>query len=555
VLATAAQVTATEPSGQPVERETRRFEFRDVSLEAGVTFQKVLGSKELTNIVEDTGSGCAFFDYDGDGLPDLYFVNACYLPGLSDARRKSDPSQARAMGQLYRNLGDGRFEDVTERAGLAITFYGMACAVGDYDNDGYPDLYITCYGPNHLFRNRGDGTFVEATEKAGVSLAVRAKELKVNFSVAASFLDYDRDGNLDLFVGNYLVYDPSYHLFYPADAYPGPMAYAAQPDTLFRNNGNGTFTDVSIPSGVAKVPPGRSMGLSIGDVDGDGYPDVYVANDKTASHLYVNQRDGTFQERSRALRCAGGLGGEGVSAMAVEFADLDSRGCFDLYVTAGGYGAIYRNDLSTAGRFRDMTAMSGTAAASGQYIGWGGGVRDLDNDGIEDLVRFNGDFNHLQPQEDLLFAGLGGFRFEDVSSTAGPYFQVKLQSRGAAFADYDLDGLVDFAVVTLNAKSCLVKNASGGTGNWLRLELVGRYPRDPIGVRVRVTCGDRKFLTMVRGSGGYLSQSERPIHLGLGLSTRVDRLEVLWDHSPPQVFTNVPVNRALRIVEPLPTSP
>jgi len=533
----------TGPSSGP------RFDFSDIARSAGIDFRKTFGTKELTNIVEDTGSGCAFFDYDGDGLSDLFFVNGCYLPGLSDSRRKGDPTQSNAVCRLYRNLGGGQFADITESAGLAVTMFGMACAVGDYDGDGYLDLYITCYGPNHLFRNQGDGTFREVTAKAGVDLAHRPKELKVNFSVAATFFDYDRDGLPDLFVGNYLVYDPSYHLFYPADAYPGPMAYAAQPDSLFHNNGDGSFTDVSVSSGVATVPPGRSMGLAVADVDDDGFLDVYVANDRTASNLYMNQRNGTFKEQAKRLNCGSGLGGEGISAMAVDFADLDARGCFDLYVTAGGYGAIYRNEVPTKKRFRDMTASSGTAASSGQYVGWGGGVFDMDNDGLFDLIRFNGDFNHLQPQEDLLFAGLGGFRFEDVSPSAGPYFQTKLQGRGGAFADIDQDGLIDFAVVILAAPSVLVKNRSAPTGNWLRLDLVGARPRDPIGTRVRVTVGSRTFVTMVRGSSGYLSQSERTVHLGLGASTRVDRLEILWDHSSPQVLEAVPVNRVIRIVE------
>ena len=527
-----------------------RFQFEDVAKTAGIDFQKSFGARDLTNIVEDTGGGCAFFDYDGDGLVDLYFANGCFLKGLSDVRGKGDPSQANAQGKLYRNQGDGTLQDVTLAAGLARTLYGMGCAVGDYDGDGYPDLYVTCYGPNRLFRNRGDGTFEETGETARAAGIDWPRKLGVKLSVGASFLDYDRDGNLDLFVGNYLAYDPQYHLFYPADAYPGPMAYSAQPDMVFRNDGDGRFTDATIRSGVAAVPPGRSMGLGIADVDGDGWIDVYVANDKVASFLYMNQRDGTFKERAAALGCANGLGGEGISAMAVEFGDLDHRGALDLYVTAGGYGALYRNEFGTKGRFRDVTTASGTAASSGQYVGWGGGMYDVDNDGWLDLLRFNGDFNHLQPQEDLLFAGVGGLKFEDVSPDAGPYYQVKLQSRGAAFADYDRDGLIDFAVVTLAASSCLVKNRSASTGHWLRIEPVGVRPRDPVGLKIRLTAQGKTRLAMVRGGSGYLCQSERTVHFGLGSATRVDRVEILWDRSPPTVLENVPVDRVLRVVEP-----
>jgi hypothetical protein len=355
-------------------------------------------------------------------------------------------------------------------------------------------------------------------------------------------------------VGNYLVYDPNYHLYYPADAYPGPMAYAGQPDVLLKNESTGRFSDVSALARISAGPPGRSMGCSVADVDGDGWPDLYVANDKMQSHLYLNRRDGTFQERAREMGCAYGLGGEGVSAMAVDFADLDGRGVFDLYVTAGGYGALYRNDVAR-GRFRDMVAMSGTAASSGQYVGWGGGVYDVDNDGWLDLIRVNGDFNHLQPQEDLLFAGLGGFRFEDVSSSAGSYFQLKLQSRGAAFADYDLDGRVDCAIVTLASPSVLVRNYGTAPGNWLRVEPTGVAPRDPVGLVVRATWAGKTHAAMVRGGSGYLSQSERTIHFGLGSATKVDRLEILWGRSRAQVFENVAANRVVRVVEPVAPGP
>ncbi|MBI4859912.1 MAG: CRTAC1 family protein [Candidatus Riflebacteria bacterium] len=545
-----ALVSWSPASGGPEAGSRPRFWFRDVAKESGIDFCHTFGAKDLLNIVETTGTGCAFFDYDGDGLADLFFVNDRYVPGLCDQKKQGDPSKAGAVCRLYRNRGDRRFDDVTELAGLAIPMFGMGCTTGDYDSDGYPDLYVTCYGANHLFRNRGDGTFVDATARAGVGLDRKPAVPSENFSVAASFLDYDKDGNLDLFVANYLVYDPAYHMFYPADAFPGPLAYSGQPDSLFCNNGDGTFTDVSIKSGVNSKIPGRSMGASVGDIDGDGWIDIFVANDKMQNYLYLNQKNGTFRECAIEKACAHGLGGEGVSAMAVEFADLGNTGCFDAYVTAGGVGALYKNDLKTRGRFSDMTTSSGIAPASAQYVGWGGGVYDMDNDGILDLIRINGEFNHLQPQEDLLFAGQGAFRFEDVSSSAGPYYQVKLMGRGAAFADYDLDGLIDFAIVNLMAQASLIKNESGVTGNWLRLELVGTRLRDPIGTRVLATVGSRTWLSQVRGGSGYLSQSERIVHLGLGRATRVDRVEVLWDGSPAQVLQDLPANRVVRIVEP-----
>jgi len=534
-------------SGRGSAEPGTRFNFTNVTTESGIRFVHSFGDEKLSCIVEDTGSGNAMFDFDGDGLLDIYLVSGRTMPGISgepgEVIEESKVS-AGSGGRLYRNNGGGTFADVTDQVGLPNTGFGMGCCTGDFDSDGFTDLYVTCYDSNHLYRNQGDGTFLDVTKDAGTGLESR-------FSTGCSFLDYDRDGDLDLFVANYLNYDPSYRLFYPADSYPGPLAYTAQHDSLLRNEGGGVFTDVSAAAKIEFVVPGRSMSCSIGDVNDDGWIDIYVANDLTANYLYINRGDGTFREEAEFLQCAFGVGGEGTNAMAVEFEDFDRDGDLDVYVTDGGFGSLYRNDKLPRTRFTDVTVQSNTATSSAQYIGWGAGTYDFDNDGFEDIFRVNGDLNHPQPQEDLLFAGQSGFTFDDVSSNAGSYFKTKTQGRGAAFGDMDLDGDIDAIIMVLNGPAALLENRTRSRGNWIRVELVGTRLRDPIGTAIRIRADGKTWTAQVRGGSSYLSQSERIVHVGLGSISRVDQIEILWPMAERQVLESPVLNRQIRMIEPL----
>ena len=374
-------------------------------------------------------AGCVWFDYNNDGLPDLYVVSGKPLEeGMHPYPLKQPPAVA-PHNHLYRNNGDGTFTDVTDQAGVAANIYGMAAIAADFDNDGFVDLFVTGYGRAILYRNNGDGTFEDVTAKAGIKVD--------GWSISSAWLDYDRDGCVDLFVGRYVKFDPKYRNYYAADNYPGPLDYAADTNRLYHNNCNGTFTDVTDKSGIGAYK-GRTMGVTAADFDGDGYPDIYVANDKTENFLFHNKHDGTFEEIAADLGVAYGQNGENTSAMGPVFADIDGDGRMDLWVTDSKYNRLMRNTGKNG--FEDIGPSSGISQATAQYTSWGTGVYDFDNDGWLDILIFHGGLIHLVPQEQSLFRGLGNGKFADVSREAGPALDVKTVSRGACFADYDNDG-------------------------------------------------------------------------------------------------------------------
>jgi hypothetical protein len=510
----------------------------DITESAGISFQHRFGDEQLSNIVEATGAGVALFDYDGDGDLDIYFVNGAYRKGVSHARGRQNAGKLR--NALYRNDGGGRFSDVTTIAGVGDTGFGMAALAADYDNDGDSDLFVTNYGPNTLFRNNGDGTFSNVTQAAGVS--------GNHWSVGCTFLDYDRDGWLDLYVGNYLQFDPGYRYYYAGNAFPGPLSYQGQADILYRNRGDGTFADVTRAAGVYDTE-GRAMGVATGDIDDDGWMDIYIANDAMANTLYRNRGNGTFENIALDTGTAFGQNGEATSAMGPEFGDFNRDGLIDLLVPDMGYGCLYRN--TGRGFFAEMSAQSGLAAACGQYTSWSGNFFDYDLDGRIDIFLANGDSRFLEAEEDLLLLNVDGTRFRDVSQRVGTAFQRKAIGRGAATGDIDADGDLDLVVANLNGPSHLLRNDTPPGNHWLMVDARGtRSNHDAIGARIRVSAGNATQTRYLVSSSGYLSQSDYRAHFGLGQAAHVKRLEIRWPSGIVQTFEDLAADQVLTLREP-----
>jgi len=414
----------------------------------------------------------------------------------------------------------------------------LGVSVGDYDNDGDPDLFLSNYGPNVLYRNDGDGTFTDVTRAARVGGS--------GCSVGAVWADIDNDGLLDLYVGNYIEFDPDYRQFYAPDGFPGPLAYPGQPDVLYRNRGNGTFEDVTEQVGASR-PDGRAMGVGAADVNDDGWVDLYVANDAMENYLFLNSGGQGFREVGLQSGVAYNHQGDATSSMAVAFADFDGDHRIDLFVSDMSYSALYRNEGN--GSFRDVTYGAGIAVPSGQYVGWGTAFVDYDNDGDPDIIKINGDLQHLYGQEDQVFDNVGG-SFVDASTDRGNYFRRELVGRGAAFGDYDNDGDVDVFVVNLHDRGVLLRNDRGNERHWISLHLIGTASnRDGVGARVTVTTGDVVQVRQRTGASGYLSQNDPRLHFGLGEHIAVDRIEVRWPSGLVQVLDNVAADRVLTIAE------
>ncbi|NIM51072.1 MAG: hypothetical protein GTN62_10845 [Gemmatimonadales bacterium] len=512
----------------------------DVTQQAGITFVHSIGDDDMDNIIESNAAGCALFDYDGDGDLDVYLINGAYTQGLSNVRGRRN--RGKLSNALYRNNGDGTFTEVTSEAGVGDKGMGMGVSVADYDNDGDQDLLVTNYGPNVFYRNNGDGTFTDITQQAGVENDLSG--------IGSTFFDYDLDGYLDLYVGNYLEYDPNYRYFYAARRFPGPLAYHGQPDVLYHNNGDGTFTDVTQQAGVYN-PEGRAMGVVSGDIDDDGDWDIFVPNDGMYNYLYRNNGDGTFTDVAVRTGTAYGQAGEATSAMSAEFADIDLDGLVDIVVPDMAYSCVYKN--TGTGFFQEMSARTGLAAACGQYTSWSANYFDFDHDGYGDLFITNGHAHRLIGQEDLLLINDAGKRFINVSRELGPDFQEKFVSRGSAAGDFDNDGDVDLLVMNMNARPRLLRNDGGNRRNWIMIHLVGTTSnRDAIGARVRLTVGEKTQTRLRVSSSGYLSQGDHRLHFGLGDATRVDRIEIRWPSGEVQILENIQANQVITVTEPSP---
>ena len=514
--------------------------FEDVTSQAGITFQHTIGASVMTSLVESTGVGCAFLDYDNDGWLDIFLVNGGPLTG--GGHGSTDPAKPpTSTSHLYHNRGDGTFEDVTVRAGILPGGYGIGVLVGDYDNDGFQDLYVTQYGTNRLYHNNRNGTFTECAREAGVA--------ETGFSVGACFLDYDNDGLLDLFVGKYVEFDPDYsqHQARP-DHFPGPLQFEPTLSQLYRNLGHGRFTNVTQMAGLKLK--GRAMGVGSFDYDEDGWPDLFVSNDAMENHLLHNRGDGTFREEALQAGVALGAMGEVTGAMAVETGDLNGDGRMDLYIPDFQQSCLYIN--LGQGLFDNQAIVAGITRAVGDHIQWGAALADFDLDGALDLYVSRGDANSLTGYTDKLLLNDGQARFTDVSSTAGPWFLQVRAGRGVARGDFDNDGKPDLLVANLNDSPALLRNTSFLPGrHWLMVKLVGHTSnRDGIGARLCCQLAGRRVVRERVSAGSYCSSHDPRLHFGLGQARVVPELEIRWPSHKVQRLVNVAADQILTIHEP-----
>jgi enediyne biosynthesis protein E4 len=533
------------------EGRTCPIQLREVAAKsAGIAFRHTDGSSGRRYIVETVASGLATFDFDGDGLIDIYFLNGAPTPGC---RVDKPPRNA-----LYRNDGDWHFTDVTDAAGVGDTGFGLGVAVGDYDNDGFPDLYVSNFGPHVLYRNNGDGTFSDVTQAAGVACGNN------KMGAGACFLDMDGDGDLDLFCAHYV------RLNYQDDDKRGPLVVGGfphyrspkeyEPDTsvLFRNNGDGTFADVSKESGIAEHS-GTGMGVICLDYDNDGDTDIAVLNDIRPNFLFENIGGGRFREVGLATGFAYNADGWTLGSMGIDCADFDNDGWLDLFQTsyAGELPALRRNLGS--GFFEDATRATAAGIKTFPHVKWGCGFADFDNDGYRDLFIANG---HLQDNIDqysssttyevrnTLLRNLGGRKFVDVSDACGDGLLPKLSSRGVALDDLDNDGDIDVVILNSRREPTILRNDLEPGNHWIEIQLRGtRANRDGVGAHVRVLSGDLVQLEEVHSGRGYQSHFGSRLHFGLGRRERVDRVEVRWIGGGVDVIENLPANRLVTLVE------
>jgi hypothetical protein len=529
------------------------FSFVNVGRAAGLAAVTVFGGRETNRyLLETTGCGVAMFDYDGDGLQDLFFVNGTTLEGF--------PKGQEPRPHLYRNTGGARFEDVTVAAGLNDQFgWGQGACAGDYDNDGFPDLFVTYYGHNRLFHNTGRGRFEDVTEAAGVA------DPRTRWGTGCAFIDYDRDGRLDLFVANYIDLDlataptPDNGLCrYKGEAVAcGPPGLKGGRNALYHNIGNGRFADVSEASGILRAAGTFGLGVSTLDFDNDGWTDLYVANDSNPSALYRNARDGTFEDIAVKAGCAYSQDGKPQAGMGVGIGDFDRNGTSDILKTnfAGDTTTLYAN--TGDGFCEDRTFDSGLGLNT-RWLGWGAGFADFDNDGWLDIFLTNG---HVYPevrklrteagyeQRKVVYRNVAG-HFEDITEGLGSPATTPKAGRGSAFGDIDNNGTVDVAVNNVHDTPDLFLTSAPAANRWLLLRLVGtRSNRSAIGARVRVVTGRESQISEVRGGGSYLSQNDLRVHAGLGAASKADRVEVRWPNGFEEVWEDVAGNQLLTLEE------
>jgi enediyne biosynthesis protein E4 len=533
--------------------------YDDYTRQSGLgAFHHRSGTKEKATIIEVDGSGVALIDYDNDGWLDVYFVN-----GSTFAALKGTEPPPKAM--LFHNNRDGTFTDVTDKAGVANERWGFGAAVGDFDNDGWPDIYVSNFGKNRLYRNNHDGTFTDIAEKAGVAVG--------GWSTGATWGDYDRDGLLDLFVPGYIKFDPDHPTFAGKNGvspdscqfrgvsvFCGPLGLPGERDHLFHNNGDGTFTDVSVKAGVSDPDGAYGWSSAFVDVDDDGWLDLVVLNDSVPNFLYRNNRDGTFKDDSYMSGFALNADGRAQASMGLGVGDYNRDGKVDFYVTtfSDDYKTLFRNDGD--GEFSDVTAQAGLLQPSIPFLGWGTGFLDFDNDGLLDIFSANGhvyvaadktDWGTTWAQRPLLFRNLNGSRFQEVPPATGSGLAVVIPGRGAAFGDLFNVGKIDVVVNCIDSSPTFLRNAVKNGNHWLTLKLIGgpKSPRDAIGAKVFVTAGGVRQRADIFSGGSYCSTSDPRAHFGLGASSKIDKIEIHWPSGFAEELPPSGVDRIITVME------
>ena len=554
ILPAASRFAAPALQRAPSRRTDLGFVLNEVSESAGLEIRNYYGGERSKRyILEANGCGAAFFDYDNDGWLDIFLPNGWLLEGFPPGKGPTN--------HLLHNNRDGSFTDVTGKAGLAHQGWSQGVCVGDYDNDGFDDLFITYWGQNVLYHNNGNGTFTDVSDHAGVA------GTRQRWGTGCAFVDYDRDGKLDLFVANYVVFDPRtapdpgsnpYCIYRGLSVNCGPRGLQGETSILYHNSGDGTFTDVSEKAGVKRPSGYYGLGVLVADFDNDGWPDVYVASDDTPSVLFHNNHDGTFTDTAVLAGCAFDENGRVTAGMGVAAGDYDHDGWLDLFRTnfAGETPNLYRNNRD--GTFTDVTVQSGVNKYN-LFVGWGCGFFDPDNDGWLDLFYCNGhvypelerarlDVKYHEPR--VLYRNLRDGRFEDVSALAGAAVTRPSGSRGCAFGDYDNDGDVDILVNNMNDDPSLLRCDRANENHWLKLRLTGaKSNRSAIGARVRCVTGGQVQIDEVRSGGSYLSQSDLRVHFGLGTLKKVELIEVHWPSGLVDSWRNLSVDQIIELRE------
>ena len=544
--ADSASVQVQAPPANEAPRYSGPIQFTDVTAQAGINFKHNSGAFGKKYLPETVGSGCAFIDYDNDGWQDILLINSMNWPGHAGPK---------SYAALYHNNKNGTFTDVTKEAGLAVEMYGLGCAVADFDNDGFDDIYVTCLGANHLFRNLGNGKFQDVTAKAGVGDA--------GFSTSAVWFDYDKDGKLDLFVCNYVDWSIEKDLYCTLDgkskSYCTPESYKGQSSTLYHNRGDGTFENVTERAGL-KDPAGKSLGVAIIDYDGDGWPDLFVANDTQPNKLYRNNGNGTFSDNAMTAGVAFSEAGVARAGMGADAADYDSSGRQSLII--GNFSnemmALYHNEGT--GLFIDEAPTSAIGRASLLTLTFGCFFFDYDLDGLPDIFAADGhvsdDINKVQPkvryaEPPHLFRNLGKKRFEEVTASLGQAVQQAMVGRGAAYGDFDNDGDLDLLITSNNGKARLLRNDGGNQNNLIRIKTVGTSSnRDGIGAKVTLKLPNQtKLWSVVKSGSSYCSQSELPLTFGLGKAEMISSIEVTWPSGRVDVASDVKANQSITIQE------
>ncbi len=536
----ASSSDATEPAGT-------EWNLQDETDSAGITFVHTYGGSGKLYIMEAMTGGMATLDYDGDSLIDLYFINGASLQG-------TPPPAVPPRNALYRNLGNWKFQDVTEQAGVGDTGYGLGVTAADFDNDGFCDLYVNNYGPNVLYHNNGDGTFTEVTREVGIDPGQAV-------GAGTCFLDIEGDGDLDLFSGNYVRFSYDQH---PARVLggilraPSPMDFDPDEDKLYRNEGDGTFVDVSVESAIASKA-GRSMGMVSGDFDRDGDTDLFICNDVMENFFWRNDGTGRFEEVAMQIGVAYDFWGRANGSMGAASADFDRDGWLDIFMTdyQGEIPALYHN--LGAGVFEDVALKAGVTASCLPHVNWGSSFLDIENDGDRDLYVGQG---HLEPMIHLvdattdyrlpntLFINQGDGKFVDVSANAGTGMAVVEATRGVCADDFDNDGNPDLVMLNQDGKPTLLRNATRHANHWLQLRLIGRQSnRSAMGSQVTVTAGELVQVDEVRSGHGYQSSAGTRLYFGLGNHSRVDRIEVHWSSGTVDVLTDVPADQLVTVLE------